>query len=147
MRTGQIGGGAKHEVCDDELTTAECLDALIARDFPHLGDLLKQRLKAVQTATVEGNWGSVQRKELIPTSTSNLVSTSEVRVARAVGTAQARSRKQGACEPPLGIGAGEGTHAAADTGLEEAVLGFGRVVTPPPSLNQTGLRFGRREGL
>ena len=35
-------------------TIAECIDALLAGDLPHLGDLLKQRLKAVQTAVAQG---------------------------------------------------------------------------------------------
>ena len=39
-------------------TIAECIDALLAGDLPRLGDLLMQRLKAVQTAVVEGNWES-----------------------------------------------------------------------------------------
>ena len=37
-------------------TSVERFDALLARDLPRLVDLLMQRLKAVQTAVVEGNW-------------------------------------------------------------------------------------------
>ena len=33
--------------------------------FQHLGDLLMQRLEAVQTAVVEGNWNLAQHLELI----------------------------------------------------------------------------------
>ena len=36
-------------------TIAKCIDALLAGGLPHLVDLLMQRLKAVQTAVVEGN--------------------------------------------------------------------------------------------
>ena len=41
-------------------TTVECIDALLAGDRPHLGDLLMQRLKAVHTEAVEGNWNLAQ---------------------------------------------------------------------------------------
>ena len=62
-------------------TIAECIDALLAGYLPHLGDLLIQRLKAVQTAVVEGNWNLAQHLELIPTSGSNVVSPAELRAA------------------------------------------------------------------
>ena len=41
-------------------TIADCIDALLAGDLFHLGDLFLQRLKAVQTAVVEGNWNLAQ---------------------------------------------------------------------------------------
>ena len=44
-------------------TIAECIDALLAGDLPHLDDLLMQRLKAVQTAVVEGNGNLAQQLE------------------------------------------------------------------------------------
>ena len=63
-------------------TIAECIDALLAGDLPHLGDLLMQRLKAVQTAVVEGNWNLAQHLELIPTTGSNAVTQAELRAAQ-----------------------------------------------------------------
>ena len=63
-------------------TIAECIDALLAGDLPHLGDLLMQRMKAVQTAVVEGNWNLAQHLELTPTSGSNVVSPAELRAAQ-----------------------------------------------------------------
>ena len=54
-------------------TRAECIDVLLAGDLPHLGDLLMQRLKAVQTAVVEGNSNFAQHMELIPATGSNVV--------------------------------------------------------------------------
>ena len=51
-------------------TIAERIEALLAGDLPHLGDLLMQRLKAVQVAVVEGKtgilhsiWNSFRRRE------------------------------------------------------------------------------------
>ena len=37
-------------------TIVGCLDSSLAGDLPHVGDLLVQRHKAVQTASVKGNW-------------------------------------------------------------------------------------------
>ena len=62
-------------------TIAECIVALLAGDLPHLDDLLMQRLKAIQTAVVEGNWNLAQHLELIPTTGSNAVTQAELRQA------------------------------------------------------------------
>ena len=45
-------------------TMSECLDALLAVTFHTWRDLVVQHLKAVQTASVEGSWGSAQHTEL-----------------------------------------------------------------------------------
>ena len=76
-------------------TIAECIDALVAGDLPHLGDLLTQRLKAVQTAVVEGNWNFAQHLELIPTSGSNVVSPAELRAAQRAQIDQMRLQNNG----------------------------------------------------
>ena len=47
-------------------TVCECIDALLDGRLAHLGDLLMQRLKALQTAHAEGNWDTARFLELIP---------------------------------------------------------------------------------
>ena len=63
-------------------TAAECIDALLAGDLPHLGDMLMQRLQAVQTAVVEGNRNLAQHLEPIPATGSNVVTPAELRAAQ-----------------------------------------------------------------
>ena len=82
---------------------AECFDALLADDLPQLDDLLMQRLKAVQLITVEGNRSLAQHMELIPTSSSNSTSTSEMRVAQHTQMVQLKlnpAGKDGATKTP-----------------------------------------------
>ena len=55
---------------------------MLASDLPHLGDLLTQRLEAVQAAVVEGNRNLAQHLELIPTTGSNAVTQAELRAAQ-----------------------------------------------------------------
>jgi len=43
----------------------ECLDALLRVDFLFLGDLLMQRMKAIEQATKDGNWTLAQHLELV----------------------------------------------------------------------------------
>ena len=76
-------------------TIAECIDALLAGDLPHLGDLLMQRLKAVQTAVVEGNWNLAQHLELIPTTGSNAVTQAELSAAQRTQLDQMRLQQGG----------------------------------------------------
>ena len=47
-------------------TICECIDALLDGRLAHLGDLLMQRLKALQTAHQEGSWETARFLELIP---------------------------------------------------------------------------------
>ena len=86
----------------------ECFDALLAGDLPNLGDLLMRRLKAVQTAVVEGNWNLSQHLELTPTSESNVVSPAELRAAQRTQLDQLRLQnsdkgggKGSARKPPI----------------------------------------------
>ena len=74
---------------------AECIDALLAGDRPHLGDLFKQRLKAVQTAVVEGNWNLAQHLELIPGTGSIVVTQAEMRAAQRSQLDQLRLQQGG----------------------------------------------------
>ncbi|CAK0909926.1 unnamed protein product, partial [Prorocentrum cordatum] len=45
-------------------TVGECLDALLRGELDHLGDLLIQRLKALEQATKDGRWQVAQHLEL-----------------------------------------------------------------------------------
>ncbi|CAK0804970.1 unnamed protein product, partial [Prorocentrum cordatum] len=45
-------------------TVGECLDALLRGELDHLGDLLMQRLKAIEQATRDGHWQVAQHLEL-----------------------------------------------------------------------------------
>ena len=46
-------------------TIGECLDALLRGDLLFLGDVLMQRMKAIEQATKDGNWTLAQHLELI----------------------------------------------------------------------------------
>ena len=43
---------------------AECIDALRAGELPHLGDLLMQRFKAIQSHVVTGDWAQANQLEV-----------------------------------------------------------------------------------
>ena len=47
-------------------TLAEALDAILAGDLAGAGDLLMQRFRALEMATVDGNWDMARHLELIP---------------------------------------------------------------------------------
>ena len=74
-----------------------------------------QRLKAVQTAVVEGNWNLAQHLELIPTTGSNAVTQAEFRAAQRTQLGQMRLQQGGKSGgkrsirvPPKGLGPGGG---------------------------------------
>ena len=69
---------------------AECLDALLRGDLPHLGDVLMQRLKSVETKVKDKSWHLANHLELIPPSTASLVSPEE---RHAAGCAELRAKK------------------------------------------------------
>lgn len=58
------------------LTLSAALDALLEQDFPMVGDLLMQRLKAVESALVEG-WNVADHQELIASPNASLTSQKE----------------------------------------------------------------------
>ena len=62
-------------------TVAECLDALFSGKLGRLGDILTQRVKALEVAHGGGNWGLAQELEVIPAQSSCLVSERERREA------------------------------------------------------------------
>ena len=77
-------------------TIAECFDALLAGDLPQLGDLLVQRLKALQLATVEGNRSLAQHMELVQE--IDVDQRNARCAAHANGAAQAQSSREGRCD-------------------------------------------------
>ena len=68
----QIGVRNTREI----LTLSAALDALLEQDFPMVGDLLMQRLKAVESALVEG-WNVAAHQELIASPNASLTSAKE----------------------------------------------------------------------
>ena len=60
---------------------AAAIDHLTVGDLAHLGDLLMQRLKAVQTAATEGDWSTASELDVTPLSSVLLTSEEEQRAA------------------------------------------------------------------
>ena len=60
---------------------AECLDSLVSGRLTHLGDVLMQRLKAIEQATKDGHWAVAQYLEVSHGSDVGLASPSEMRAA------------------------------------------------------------------
>ena len=75
-------------------TVAECIDALVAGDLPRLENLLMQRLKAVQTAVVEGNKNIAHNLEFILLTGSNVVTQAEMRAAQRLQLDQMRLQQR-----------------------------------------------------
>eukprot|EP00438_Fugacium_kawagutii_P012071 Skav210675 [mRNA] locus=scaffold5572:31742:33130:- [translate_table: standard] len=69
----QIGVRNHREV----VTLGQALDLLLLGDLPRLGDLLMQRLKAVETALAEGSWQAARHQELIPPAAASLTTEAE----------------------------------------------------------------------
>ena len=61
------------------ITLGTAIDLLIMGELPELGDLLMQRLKALETSLVGSNWISARHQELIPPRAASLSSESEKR--------------------------------------------------------------------
>ena len=59
------------------LTLATALDQLIMGNTPEVGDLLVQRLKAIETAASDQNWEVAQNVELLQSEAPSLLSRSE----------------------------------------------------------------------
>ena len=59
----------------------ECIDALTAGRLPQLGDILMQRLKAIEQATKDGHWQVAQHLELVDSTDIGLASQAEVSAA------------------------------------------------------------------
>ena len=62
-------------------TIGKCLDALIQGNLPALGDILMQRLKALEQAVKDGNWNTAAHLEAVPSLDVGLTSQRELRFA------------------------------------------------------------------
>ena len=56
----------------------ECLDALQRGELPKVGDMLMQRLKAIEQATKDGHWQVARHLELVDGTDIGLASRAEV---------------------------------------------------------------------
>ena len=70
----------------------ECLDALLLGRLPELGDMLMQRLKALQQAHLDGHWQTATHLEVAGRSTTGLTSAVELREAVRGHVMEARLR-------------------------------------------------------
>ena len=59
------------------ITVGNALDLLLQGRLPECGDLLVQRLKALETSFQEGNWSSARHQELIPAVGASMTSQAE----------------------------------------------------------------------
>ena len=82
----------------------ECLDALTRGDLPQLGDMLMQRLKAIEQATKDGHWKVAEHLELVDSTDIGLASSAEVSAAVATYSEGAKLKERltraGARKPP-----------------------------------------------
>eukprot|EP00435_Cladocopium_sp_Y103_P045195 s780_g12.t3 len=61
------------------LTLGRGIDMLVQGQLPELGDLLMQRLKALETALVDQSWNSARHQEIIPPHAASLTTVAERR--------------------------------------------------------------------
>ena len=73
-------------------TMGEALDALLRGDLPHLGDLLMQRLKAIEQATKDGHWSVAKHLELVEGTDVGLATAAEVSAAAGTFSEQEKLR-------------------------------------------------------
>ena len=59
------------------ITVGNALDLLLQGRLPECGDLLIQRLKALETSFQEGTWSSARHQELIPAVGASMTSQAE----------------------------------------------------------------------
>ena len=82
----------------------ECLDALTRGELPHLGDMLMQRLKAIEQATKDGHWKVAEHLELVDSTDIGLASSAEVSAAVATYSEGAKLKERltraGTRKPP-----------------------------------------------
>ena len=85
----------------DMRTTGECLDVLIQGNLPALGDILMQRLKALEQAVKDGNWNTAAHLEVVPSLDVGLTSQRELRSAVQGQLQQYRLKEaRGRSKPP-----------------------------------------------
>ena len=61
------------------LTLGRAIDLLVQGHLPELGDLLMQRLKALETSFADQGWHSARHQELIPSHAASLTTEAERR--------------------------------------------------------------------
>ena len=83
-------------------TLATCLDHLAAGRLSHLGDVLMQRFKAVETATRDQSWMLAQQQELIPSHELGVSTAREAEVAAKQAKYRANLMKALRNERPVG---------------------------------------------
>eukprot|EP00435_Cladocopium_sp_Y103_P034714 s218_g9.t1 len=75
------------------MTLARAIDLLLEGQLPELGDLLVQRLKAVETAVIEQSWSTARHQELIPAQAMSLTSEGEKRKAAKMELSHSKLRE------------------------------------------------------
>ena len=94
-------------------TLAQCLDLLAEGEVGRSADLISQRVKALERATVEGHWNSAQFLELLPPENSTLLERDEeLYLARETLTEQKirgydKGTRPKTWDPPKGGGKGK----------------------------------------
>ena len=73
----QVGKRSAQEI----RTIGECLDALLRGELSELGDMLMQRLKAIQQAHTDGHWNVAGQLEICQSADVSLISEKEKRAA------------------------------------------------------------------
>lgn len=100
-------------------TLAQCLDLLAQGEVGRSADLVSQRVKALERATVEGHWNSAQFLELLPPENSTLLERDEeLYLAREALTEQKirgydKGTRPKTWEAPKGGGKGKDTQKGA----------------------------------
>lgn len=75
------------------VTLGKAIDLLLSGQLGELGDLLVQRLKAVETAVADQNWSTARHQELIPAQAASLTTEQERRKAARMELAQGKLRE------------------------------------------------------
>ena len=75
------------------VTLGRAIDLLLAGQLGELGDLLAQRLKAVETAVAEQSWSTARHQELIPSQAASLTTEGERRRAARQEVAHGKLRE------------------------------------------------------
>ena len=75
------------------ITLGRSIDLLLTGRLGELGDLLVQRLKALETAVAEQNWSTARHQELIPAQAASLTTEGERRKAARLELAQGKLKE------------------------------------------------------
>ena len=73
-------------------TLALAIDAMVRGQYHTAGDIIMQRYKAVELASIEGNWRIASHLELLPVEASSAVTTAEREVASTLELREASLR-------------------------------------------------------